>query len=156
MLVSRIRPHIADNEKNCYSVVHSQKYPYSCQVHRSPGETPFSLVVSRHLSGTVTIDSTTALPPDADKLTKPIALPKRIVTPLATMRTKINKTLAQEQAHFKRDVDKKVRGVPVFNIDQMVYVNRPPLPISLADRRASARYNKVRPRWTRLLKVLVV
>lgn len=82
--------------------MHPLTYACNCQVHRSIAEAPFLLVLSRGPPGPTTIESSTALPPDANNATNPVILQQRILAQLVSMCPKVSGTMAQQQVRHKR------------------------------------------------------
>lgn len=100
-LVSRLRLHIADNQKNWENFVQLLTYAYDCQVYRSTAKTPFSSVLSGYLPGPTAISHPTALPPDLDNARNPVLLRRRILSQLHAMRTKVSLQLSIQEASYE-------------------------------------------------------
>lgn len=81
-LVSRLLLYIADKRRHWQMIVQPLMYVYSCQVHRSTSETPFSLNMSRHPSGSTTVVSSSTLQVEAAIATNRKAYVKVICTRL--------------------------------------------------------------------------
>lgn len=103
--MSRLELYNTDNQNNWDISVQPPGYEINCRVYRSITEIPFYVVISPHLPGPTTIDSPTALSPDADSATNPVLLRQRILIELCIVYTKFTETLAQQQVRYKWDFD---------------------------------------------------
>lgn len=69
--VSRLRLYVTDNKNSWDIFVQLVTYAYNCQVHFSTAEMPFSVVLFQHTPCSSTIDSSTALPLNANNAKDP-------------------------------------------------------------------------------------
>lgn len=96
----------------------------------------------RHPPVPTIIHSPTLLHTNAEDAKIPINLQQRILTQLSSVRIKVSRTSAQQQALYKRYFNKKAINVPVFTAGQ-IYVNCLPLALLAADMQTTDEYNTI-------------
>ncbi|CDF38169.1 unnamed protein product [Chondrus crispus] len=134
-LVQRLRHYVAEHQRDWDEYIQPLTFAYNTQVHRSTETTPFDLVLTRPPSG-LALPGT--VPQDAVSNTEdprtPVQYKRATLRKLrdALERTRVKLTAAQRR--YKADFDKKVRFRSVIQVGDLVYVDRPPRPLTSTER----------------------
>ena len=138
-LVQRLRHYVEEHQRDWDDYVQPLTFAYNTQVHRSTETTPFDLVLTRApsgliLPGTVPQDAGTHREDPRTPVQYKRATLRKLRDALDRARTK----LTASQKRYKDDFDKKVRFRPIVGAGDFVYVDRPPRPLKIVERRTRA------------------
>ena len=134
-MVQLLRNYVEEHQRDSEEYIQPLTFVYNTQVHRLMETTPFDLVLTRPPSslaqpGTVPQEavSNTEDPPPMVQFKRATLRKLRD----ALERTRVKLTAAQRW--YKTDFDKKVRFRPVIEVGDLVYVDRPPRPLTSTER----------------------
>lgn len=99
------------------------------------------MILSAYSPFPTTIDITSALPAYAYKASGAQVLRTHLLEELATMKIRVPATLRERQRRYRRHFDTRVRSIPNFQREQLLYVDRPPLATADNEPQKSQAYN---------------
>lgn len=102
---------------------------YNYQAHRSTNVSQFSLSLTQRTHDTLRTDISTVLPRDALTPKTPMALRVRLLVQMATKAPKVFGNVGQNQRQYKNILSQKIERMRYISVEQLVYVDRPPLVI---------------------------
>lgn len=108
-------------------------YAYNTQANCLTGTTQSSLVLSRHPPSPTTFDRPPALPTDTSNATVLVVLQSKLLHLIDLMRQKTDKMLTAVQRRYKDYHDRSVWATCLFKPGYLVYIDRQPLPVTVAD-----------------------
>ncbi|CDF39905.1 unnamed protein product [Chondrus crispus] len=134
-LVQRLRHYVAEHQRDWDEYIQPLTFAYNTQVHRSTETTPFDLVLTRPPSG-LALPGT--VPQDAVSNTEdprtPVQYKRATLRKLRDALERARVKLTAAQRRYQADFDKKVRFRPVIEVGDLVYVDRPPRPLTSTER----------------------
>lgn len=125
-------------------------------MHHSINKPPYSLILIRHPPRPTTTGSPSPLPADAINATDPAVLRQKLLAKSQTMKRKLSNTLQKQQKRYKRYFDRDFRAQPTFQVVQLIYVDRPPLPLLAEDTKRSPLFNRLLPQTAGTSKILEI
>ena len=126
-IVARMRHYVNEHQTDWDDYVQPLTYGYNCQVHRTTGTTPFSLVLSREPPGPMDIVPTKVADGESHGETlTPRQMKARVLDKLRLMSARAEEKARRAQVSYKRYFDRRVRHVPQFEVGDWVYIDNPP------------------------------
>ena len=135
-IITRLRHYVNDHQTDWDLFVQPLTYAYNSQVHRSTGESPFGLVLSR-LPPSPLVSTSSAIEGISGNTVPARLLKTQVLDRLKAMCAKVDKSASLAQARYKRYFDQKVRHTPSYQQGQMVYVDLPDPRLSTTGKKSS-------------------
>lgn len=148
-ILTRLRHHVADHQRDWDLFVQPLSYVYNTQLHRSTNTTEFSLVLSPNPAGPAPFVKDSALSSDTYCPIEPQALQAQLLARIKALHAQVNIRLASAQSRCKWDLDKNIKRTSAFAPKRLVFIKQPPLATSAvrdADKGATTMYNKFMPK----------